>query len=122
MIRGDIRTADGRGWTFTDACLTTWEVERLSAWLHAAASQDPAGHQDRVVFTEPNLSFILDARDGERARIRIGFSHEALPGWMPRDIPGWQAEEYFLPLDISCPELAGAARSWDLDRQRFPSR
>jgi hypothetical protein len=122
MIRGDIRAADDLGWTFTDPCLTTWEAERLSAWLHAVASQDPAGYQDRAVFTEPNLSFILEGRDGERARIRVGFSHESLPDWMPRDFPGWQAEEYFLPLDISCSELAEAARSWDLDRQRFPAR
>ena len=121
MIRGDIRTADGRGWTFTDPCLTTWEAERLSVWLRATASHDPTGRQE-AVFTEPNLSFILDGRDGERVRIRVRFSHESLPNWMPRDFRGWQAEEYFLPLDINCSELAAAAQSWEADRQSFPGR
>jgi hypothetical protein len=121
MIHGDIRTADERYWTFTDPCLTTWEAERLSAWLRAAASKDPAGRQE-AVFTEPNLSFMLDGQDGQSVRIRVGFSHESLPSWMPRKLPGWQAQEYFLPLEVSRVELAEAARSWDLDRLQFPAR
>jgi hypothetical protein len=122
MIRGDIRTADGRAWTFCDPCLTTWEAGLLSAWLHAAARDDVAGHQDEAVFTEPNLSFILDGRDGGRARMRVRFSYESLPGWVPRDVSGWQAGQYFLSLDLRCSELAEAARSWDLDRRQFPDR
>jgi len=121
MIRGDIRTADDRGWTFTEACLTTWEAERLSAWLHATASRDPAGRQE-AMFTEPNVSFALDGWDGELVRIRVRFSQESLPGWMPRNFDGWQAEEYFLPLEMSCAGLAKAARSWDADRLQFPPR
>jgi hypothetical protein len=121
LIGGDIRTPDGRSWRFNDPCLTTWEAEHLAMWLHAAASDDEITGLE-VMFTEPNLSFILDGRDGERVRIRVCFSQESLPDWMPRDFPGWHAEEYFLPLDISCSELAEAARSWDLDRRRFPAR
>jgi hypothetical protein len=72
MIRGDIRTADGR-LDLTDPCLTTWEAERLSAWLRATASRDPAGYREAML-TEPNVSFVLDGRDGELVRIRVGFS------------------------------------------------
>ena len=121
MIRGVIRTAGGRAWTFCEPCLTTWEAECLSAWLHAAASQDGAGPQDEAAFTEPNLGFILDGRVGERVRIRVRFAHESLPGWSPRDASGRRAE-YFLPLDVPRSEVAGAAGSWDLERRPFPPR
>jgi hypothetical protein len=40
MIRGDMRTADGRAWMFTDPCLTPREVAALAGWLRARASQD----------------------------------------------------------------------------------
>jgi hypothetical protein len=122
MIRGDIRPAAAGAWTFCDPCLTTWEAGRLSAWLHAAASPDRAGYQDEVAFTEPNLGFILDGRDGERVRIRVRFSHESLPDWLPRDVAGRRAGEYAVPLDVRRSELSAAARSWDRDRLPFPER
>ena len=124
VIHGDVRAADGRAWTFTDPCLTTWDAEHLSAWLHAAAGQDAAsGHGPApAAFTEPSLGFFLDGRDGDRVRLRVRLSHEALPGWLPRDADGWQAGEYFLLLEVSRADLAGAARAWDRDRQPFPTR
>jgi len=33
VIRGEVQTGDGRGWTFMDPCLTTWEAQKLSTWL-----------------------------------------------------------------------------------------
>jgi hypothetical protein len=89
VIRGDVRTADGRSWSFTDPCLTTSEAERLSVWLDEV-SQD-AADRDAAVFTEPNISFFIDGRDGDRVRMRVRFSYESLPAWLPRDVAGWLA-------------------------------
>ena len=54
VVRGEVRTSDGRSWSFTDPCRMTWEGERLSWWLHAAASGDHAAGLDPAEFTEPN--------------------------------------------------------------------
>lgn len=120
VIRGDVRDADGRSWSFTDPCLTTWEAERLSAWLDAV-SQD-AKDRDAAVFTEPDVSFFIDGRDGDWVRMRVRFSHESLPDWLPREAAGWQAGEYFVALEVSTADLAEAARAWDHERQAFPAR
>jgi hypothetical protein len=70
MIQGDVRTADGRQWTFSDPCLTTWEARSLSSWLHAVATRNDAPEDQSIVFTEPNLAFGVTDHDGERVRIR----------------------------------------------------
>ena len=124
MIRGDASTADGQAWTFTDPCLSTGEAADLSAWLWAAASQDlPAGFNSDEMFTEPNLHFTLDAHDGERVRVRVRFSHESLPTWLPGNGPRWRdGAGYSLRLRMSRADLAEAARAWDRDCQQFPPR
>lgn len=120
VIRGDVTAADGRSWSFTDPCLTTWEAERLSVWLDAVSRN--AADQDAAVFTEPNISFFVDGRDGDWVRMRVRFSHESLPASLPRDVAGWQAGEYFVALEVSMADLAAAARAWDGERQAFPAR
>lgn len=122
MIQGDIRTGDGRPWTFLDPCLTTWEARRLSAWLHGVAADDGTAGRPDIAFTEPNLSFSLDGHCAGRVRLRVHFSHEALPPWAPRGHEGWQAGEYVLALDISQEDLAHAASAWDLENEQFPER
>jgi hypothetical protein len=120
VIRGDASTADGRSWTFTDPCLTAREAEYLSAWLDAVSRA--TADRDAAVFTEPNVSLFVDGRDGDRVRMRVRFSHESLPSWLPRDVPGWQAGEFCLPLEVNVADLAEAARAWDAERQAFPAR
>jgi hypothetical protein len=122
MISGSIRTADGREWAFIDPCLTTWEAARLSRWLAASAAQDSTEAGKLVSFTEPNISFTIDSYDSDRVLIRVRFSHESLPSWVPREPRGWQSAEYFLPLDVTCDQLAQAAQVWDLERAQFPAR
>jgi hypothetical protein len=121
MIQGDVRTGDGRQWAFLDPCLTTWEARRLSAWLHGAAGDGTAGRPD-IAFTEPNLSFSLVGHRAGRIRLRVRFSHEALPPWASRDHKGWQAGEYVFVLNISREDLADAAKAWDLEHEQFPER
>jgi hypothetical protein len=122
MLRGDMRTADGRAWGFTDPCLTTWEAAALAGWLRAVASQDARATIEPMLFTEPNLAFLPGACDGEHASIQVRFSYESLPGWLPRDVRGWQAAEYLLPLDVSRRDLAEAAEAWDRECRQFPQR
>jgi hypothetical protein len=81
MIKGHVRTADGRQWAFLDPCLTTWEAWSLSAWLHCVATGDGAAEHPPIAFTEPNLAFSLDDLRADRIRLRACFSHEALPPW-----------------------------------------
>lgn len=122
VIRGDIHTSGGEAWTFTDPCLTTWEAEKLSLWLRAAASDDEAAELDPAVFTEPNMSFFFDSRRDGRVRMRLRLSHESLPQWLPREAAGWQAGEYYVALEVSCADLAEAAQAWDRDRLSFAAR
>jgi hypothetical protein len=120
VIRGDVTTADGRSWSFSDPCLTTWEAQCLSAWLDAV-SRD-AADRDAAVFTEPNVGFFADGREGALVRMRVRFSHESLPGWLPRDAAGRQAGEYFVALEVTAADLAEAARAWDRERRAYPAR
>lgn len=120
IIHGEVHTADGRQWAFAHPCLTTWEARRLSAWLHGAAS-GTAG-QMSVAFTEPNVAFCLAGHRAGHLQLRVCFSHEALPPWVPRDHDGWRAGEYALVLDISREDLAQAAAVWDLEHEPFPER
>jgi len=115
VIRGDIRLADGRSWTFTFPCLTTWEAEELSKWLDAASqgAADPGA----PVLTEPNLGFDIDGRDGDQVRIRVHFWAESRPSWLPRARGGCA-----VVLDVSTAHLAAAVRDWDRERQAFPAR
>ncbi|MBC9031834.1 hypothetical protein IAG41_05475 [Sphingomonas sp. JC676] len=78
IINGDA-VLDGKSWTFRDACLTTFEMERLADWLDQVSS----GKVENAFcgFTEPNLDF---ERVSDVA-VRIAFSLEALPPWSKRD-------------------------------------
>jgi hypothetical protein len=122
MIQGDVHTSDGRQWAFADPCLTTWEARSLSAWLHGVADGDGAVERRPIAFTEPNLAFSLDDHRAGRVNLRVCFSHEALPPWVPHDHDGWQAGEYVLILDISRDDLAQAAKAWDVEHEPFPER
>jgi hypothetical protein len=132
VIRGQVRAASGREWTFTDPCLTTWEAARLLEWLEALGRGEV---QKALAFTEPNLRFTLDAQDGERIRLRVRFSAESLPSGPrtsgprtsgPRtsgpQMPGPQTAGYDVPLDVSRADLAAGTRAWATECQQFPPR
>jgi hypothetical protein len=127
-VSGVVAQADGKAWSFDDPCLTTWEAEELGSWLSnvAAGTVPPspfrAGQPENLlVFAEPNLAFGLEAREGDRLRIRVHFSLEALPSWLQGpDRP--YIFEYFVGLDVSAADLAQAAEDWTLSQMRFPGR
>ena len=75
-VEGSVSTPKGH-WKFSDACLTTFELETLAHWFRdLAAGKAPAA----VDFTEPNLRF---ARQDES--VVIWFSQEASPPWATED-------------------------------------
>ncbi len=108
MVHGDA-VLDGKGWSFSDPCLTTFELERLADWL----DQVSRGRAEKPFcgFTEPNLDFKRVSDD----EVRIAFSLEALPPWRKRD-----GEIGFnVPIND---QLGAAANSLRALLTRFPIR
>lgn len=70
---------DGKNWSFRDACLTTFEIAGLAAWLELVSSGD--NDQKYCAFAEPNLEF----EHVSGASIRIAFDLETLPPWAKTD-------------------------------------
>lgn len=128
QIHGEITQADGRTWSFTDPSLTTWEAGELGIWLRRAGSGDvpasaltPGGPVELLHFTEPNIAFSVESRNGRSIRIRAHFSLEALP---PR-LTGQQRPrlfDYFVPLNVSAGTLADAADAREHELALFPER
>ncbi len=78
MVVGEVEIGN-RPWRFRDACLTTFEVERLTVWLDRIM----VGEEGNPFcgFTEPNLDFERVSNEA----IRIAFSLEAAPPWGSED-------------------------------------
>ncbi|GAB95001.1 hypothetical protein BJY21_001717 [Kineosphaera limosa] len=136
VLDGAIRLADGRAWAFTDPSLTTFEARQLTVWLRDVIDGrvDPApvigGSDDEAdagrlrTFLEPSLAFSLAARDGQRVRLRVHLSLEALPPWH-QDPDGPDRPrffEYAVELDTTIAALAEAATTWETEITNFPVR
>ena len=74
-----------------------------------------------VAFTEPNLAFSVAACSGERTRLRVRFSLEALPAWLGGD-DAPEHGEFFIDLDLETAALAVAAEAWEAALAAFPAR
>ncbi len=77
VIEGRVAPADGRAWEFRDPALLTWEVQGLSSWLEALASEQTV--EEREDFLEPNLYFEVAARDEDTITILVYFELESRP-------------------------------------------
>jgi hypothetical protein len=131
VIYGRVELADGRSWSFTDPCLTTWEARKLGSWLEGVRSGDvqPAefgGEQDErlLVFTEPNVGFSLASRVGGTVTIRVHFSLESRPPWLQSGEADDDADlfEYFVAVRLDNEAMTTAAASWDQELTAFPVR
>ena len=51
VVRGGVRLPDGRTWSFSDPCLTTWEARSLGDWLRGVVAGEEIFHEasDRVL-------------------------------------------------------------------------
>jgi hypothetical protein len=128
VITADIEMSDGRSWSFTDPCLTTWEARELASWLRGVLSGDvqPAplgGEAERLlVFTEPNLAVSLAGRDREKATMRLHFSAESRPPWLQGHRASDLFDYYFIEVSPTHAALAQAVDEWEHELAAFPVR
>jgi hypothetical protein len=131
VISGHVELPDGRSWSFTDPCLTTWEARELGLWLRRVLSGDvqPAainGEEDEnlLIFTEPNVAFSLASRGDGSATIRVHFSVESSPPWLQGggSDEGAESYEFFVEAQLAQSALVEAIASWDHELAAFPIR
>lgn len=130
-VDGQVDLADGRSWSFSDPCLTTWEARELGSWLKRvlAGSVQPTVYgaemdEKLLVFTEPNLAFSLASRENGFATIRVHFSLESLPPWLRRSTNAEQVDifDFFVEMQLARSALAEASASWGQEVLAFPTR
>jgi hypothetical protein len=124
VVRGDVRLADGRGWSFVEPCLTTWEARSLGSWLRAvvAGEVEPSASVDEdalLAFAEPNVALSVAARSGGSAVVRVHLSLESRPPWLGPDV---ELFHFVVELDLPLPALTAAADDWDRELSAFPAR
>jgi hypothetical protein len=108
LVRGEVRTADGRQWVFREPCLTPWDGHRLAGWLHAVADRPDGVLGEGLVFTDPSLSWVLDAAREGRRLLRVHLSGPA--AWT--DPATGSRLGGGVPLDVDVDALTVAARDW----------
>ncbi len=122
LVRG-VASAESRTWSFTNACLTTWEAAYLGEWL-AAVEASAGGHKpapdalDRCWFTEPNLVFEPLAADAGGFRIRVYFELEARPDWARQK--AW--DEFWIDVEGTSADIRGAADALQAQLKHYPLR
>jgi hypothetical protein len=128
IVEGTVRLANGRGWSFREPCLTTWEASSLTEWLRQVAngsvqpSEFPSEGDERLqVFTEPNLAFSLAARGRDQLTIRVHFSVESMPPWLFGD-HAMDMFDFFVPLNVGEADVRGAVQAWASELTAFPAR
>lgn len=116
LVRGEVGTPDGRAWSFTNPCLTTWEARSLGEWLRAVAENDvPVTSAEPFGFTEPNLALSLADRSDDRYTVCIHLAQDSRPPWQPEGA-------CLLPLRLGCEELLCGADEWNRELAAFPPR
>ncbi|QHT55911.1 hypothetical protein GXP71_07380 [Cellulomonas sp. H30R-01] len=128
VVRGRVRLADGRAWTFTDASLTTWDARDLDGWLrgvvsgHVAPVRQDAPEEDLLAFTEPCLAFSLAARDDSVATVRVHLSLECAPPWLHEAGGDAALFAFFVAVTVPLDGVRRAADDWSAALARFPAR
>ncbi len=129
VVGGEVRLADGRAWSFSEPCLTTWEARALGSWLRGVVTGkvrptafdggDGDGEESLETFTEPNIALSLAARSDDAAVVRVHLSLESRPPWLA---DGFDIFGFFVSLDVPLHALAAAADEWDRELAAFPVR
>lgn len=126
VVHGDVQLGDGRRWSFSDPCLTTWEARSLANWLRAVVrgEVEPTGFdgdaEERLeVFTEPNVALSLAARSDDSAVVRVHLSLESRPPWLAQESDIF---DFFVALDLTLEDLLAAVDDWEREVSAFPER
>jgi len=113
IIGGQVGHPKG-DWTFQEACLLTFEVEALAAWLEGIATGRV--RETTQQFVEPSLLFeVLEDM------IRVSFELEVRPSWAERTAVH-RDNAVFVELAAHDIEVAAAASSLRNDLSRYPQR
>lgn len=127
IIRGTVTPDDRRGWSFTDACLTTFEARELADWLRGVAlgevlpSPFETGSLEGLLwFTEPCLAFSVASRSGDDVTIRVHLSLEALPAGVSSKRP--ELYEHFVLVSTTSSGVTRAVGEWMQELAAFPVR
>ncbi|MCM3921542.1 hypothetical protein ND748_07660 [Frankia sp. AiPs1] len=123
VVAGDVVAEDGRGWSFLDPCLTSWEAREIGDWLRGVVDGsvtptplDGGGAGRLLAFTEPNLAFSFADRTDDAVVIRVYLSLESGPPWPT------ERGDYFLLVTMQVTHLALAIKDWDRMLAAHPDR
>ncbi|WP_104195674.1 hypothetical protein [Cryobacterium sp. M15] len=124
VIKGDVSAPDAE-WQFAVPCLTTFEANRISAWLRSVANGDvpvSAIGDARVVpsleFTEPNLAFSVGSYQGGLMSVRVHFALESMPVGQSSD----ERDQFWVGIAVTAANLDSSANQWDKALSVFPDR
>ena len=114
MVAGTINHPQG-SWTFTDPCLTAFELDELAAWIgDIAAGRAAHGFHE---FIEPNLRFYHRREPEPTIGVHIGY--ESAPPWLVGDA---RMHGAVVELPIAMNDLETAAAALRSFVRRFPVR
>ena len=102
-------------WQTVDPSLTSWEFKQLTEWFADLAS-DKKTIQNEITFTEPNLSFYIIKKPGDRKIIQIRFDLESRPQSSSDD------KDYFIDFNFSKQDLATISADLKKEYDKFPIR
>jgi hypothetical protein len=118
MVGGHAWTEDGE-WEFRYPALTCDETPKVGGWLRAVAAGETVAP---LRFTEPNLAFEVERRDGDDVLLRLGLDIEFLPPWR-KPTPGNPipaGDPYLISIRLSVDRLTEAADEWDAETAAYP--
>jgi hypothetical protein len=115
IIQGRVELPHGT-WSFSRACLTIPEVERLARWFEAIKEDSDLIRP--ATFTEPNLEFFYMSLPP--AAIQIRLTRECAPPWLTeRNQRSEGIVMSFAVGKISLPAIVSSLREW---LSRYPAR
>ncbi len=114
-VEGSVKHPRG-GWTFSDACLTTFELEQLARWFDGVSQSEP--DPDLGYFTEPCIEFRYVNLPEPTVEIRLAY--ECAPPCLQSRDERLEGVTLRFPLRLNNPkETASSAR---LYLAKFPER
>jgi hypothetical protein len=114
-VSGTVATAAGQKWTFSAACVTTFELEELAEWLDDLSADGRA--PDQFEFTEPHVRFAYVP--WPKRTLQLTLSGEGAPPQPSLQGRGGEATLEFPLSEADASDLAGQIRNALAD---FPPR
>ena len=115
VVAGRVRDSS-QTWSFRDACLTTWDANRL---LHLLRHPD-ASEGEAVEFTETNLELQVTATSPEVVTLTLILRGESAPPGTPDDVR-W-SNGRAVALSVTRDALRTASEDWATQLASFPER